>query len=90
MQYRLGGRGSQTKRVTLGKHGVLTPEQARKLAREKLGEVANGVDIAEHRKEERAKLAGLTFAEASRSSSASMPNRRAIGRRSARGLSRMM
>ena len=63
-QYRLGGRGSQTKRITLGKHGVLTPEQARKLAREKLGETAKGIDIAEHRKETRAKLAGLTFAEA--------------------------
>ncbi len=64
VQYRLGGRGTQTKRITLGKHGVLTPDQARKLAREKLGEVAKGIDVAEHRKEERAKLAGLTFAEA--------------------------
>lgn len=64
VQYRLGGRGSQTKRITLGKHGVLTPDQARKLAREKLGETAEGIDIAELRKEERAKLAGLTFAEA--------------------------
>ena len=64
VQYRLGGRGSQTRRITLGKHGVLTPDQARKLAREKLGETAKGIDIAEHRKEERAKLAGLTFADA--------------------------
>ena len=64
MQYRLGGRGAQTKRVTLGKHGTLTPEQARKAAKEKLGEVAKGVDVAEQRKEKREKLAGLTFAEA--------------------------
>ena len=64
VQYRLGGRGSQARRMTLGRHGALTPDQARKLAREKLGEVAKGIDIAEHRKEERAKLAGLTFADA--------------------------
>lgn len=64
IQYRLGGRDAPTKRMTLGKHGVLTPEEARRLAREKLGEVARGADVAEHRKETREKLAGLTFAEA--------------------------
>ena len=64
IQYRLGGRDSPTRRLTLGKHGVLTPEEARRAAKEKLGEVAKGSDVAEHRKETRAKLAGLTFAEA--------------------------
>ena len=64
VQYRLGGRGTQTKRITLGKHGILTPDEARRIAREKLGAVAKGIDVAEHRKEARAKLAGLTFAEA--------------------------
>jgi hypothetical protein len=32
LQYRKGGRGTPTKRVTLGRHGALTPEQARKEA----------------------------------------------------------
>ena len=64
LQYRLGGRGTPTKRLTLGKHGKLTPQQARDLAKEKLGEIAKGIDVAEYRKEHREKLAGLTFAEA--------------------------
>lgn len=64
VQYRLGGRGTPTKRLTLGKHGKLTPQQARDFAKEKLGETLKGIDVAEHRKEHREKLAGLTFAEA--------------------------
>ena len=64
VQYRLGGRGTPTKRLTLGKHGKLTPQQARDFAKEKLGEILKGVDVVEHRKEHREKLAGLTFAEA--------------------------
>ena len=64
VQYRLGGRGTPTKRLTLGKHGKLTPQQARDFAKEKLGEILKGVDVAEHRKEHREKLAGLTFADA--------------------------
>lgn len=63
VQYRLGGRGTPTKRLTLGKHGKLTPQQARDFAKEKLGEILKGVDVAEHRKEHREKLAGLTFTE---------------------------
>lgn len=42
LQYRLGGRGTPTKRLTLGKHGKLTPQQARDLAKEKLGETEEG------------------------------------------------
>ena len=53
-----------TKRLTLGKHGKLTPQQARDFAKEKLGEILKGIDVAEHRKEHREKLALLTFAEA--------------------------
>ena len=33
-------RGTDQKRLTLGKHGVLTPDEARKLAKEELGKVA--------------------------------------------------
>jgi integrase len=43
-QYRTGGRGSPTRRYTVGKHGTLTPEQARKAAQSVLGNVANGKD----------------------------------------------
>ena len=64
LQYRLGGRGTPTKRFTLGKHGKLTPQKARDIAKEKLGDIAKDIDVAEHRKERREKLAGLTFAEA--------------------------
>jgi integrase len=44
VQYRAGGR---TRRVGLGVHGAATPEQARKLARDRLGAVARGEDPAE-------------------------------------------
>ncbi len=64
LQFRLGGRGTPAKRITLGRHGRLTPDEARRLAKEKIGEVAKGIDVAEHRKEKREKLAGLTFADA--------------------------
>jgi integrase len=50
-QYRKGGR---TRRISLGRHGTLTVEQARLLAKEVLGDVAKGEnpaeDIAQHRK----------------------------------------
>ncbi len=50
--------------MTLGKHGPLTPQQARDLAKERLGEVAKGIDVAEEKREARAKLSGLTLAQA--------------------------
>jgi len=46
VQYRLGGRKGRTRRVTIGNHGVLTPEQARTQAKRLLGEVAAGRDPA--------------------------------------------
>ncbi len=50
-QYRLPGLGRRgtTKRVTLGTHGVLTPEEARRLAKRELGRVAQGLDPAAER-----------------------------------------
>lgn len=47
IQYRSQGR---TRRYTLGAHGTLTPDQARKLAQKKLGEVAEGGNPSEERK----------------------------------------
>lgn len=44
VQYRPGGGTTTAKRYTIGKHGPLTPEQARKEARIILGDVATGSD----------------------------------------------
>jgi hypothetical protein len=44
VQYRMGGRNSPTKRVSIGVHGTLTPDQARSNAKRILLEVANGLD----------------------------------------------
>ena len=53
VQYRVGGRKGRTRRVTVGKHGPMTPEQARQDARRILGEVAAGSDPAEGRTQAR-------------------------------------
>ena len=51
VQYRLPGLGRRgaVKRVTLGEHGRLTPDEARRLAKRELGRVAQGHDIAAER-----------------------------------------
>jgi integrase len=54
LQYRKGGRGAPTKRVTIGRHGALTPDQARKEAARLLGAIANGSDPAAIRAAEKA------------------------------------
>ena len=47
VKYRAGsGRGAPTRRVTLGRVGTLTPDEARTLARKTLGAVAHGSDPA--------------------------------------------
>lgn len=51
VQYRAGGR---TRRVAIGRHGVLTAELARRKAREVLGAVAGGENPAQAIAEERA------------------------------------
>jgi len=43
-QYRMGGRSQPTRRKTIGKHGPLTPEQARKRAKELAALVTQGTD----------------------------------------------
>lgn len=50
IQYRSGGR---TRKHTLGKHGILTPDQARSMARERLAEVAKGNDPSAQRRADR-------------------------------------
>src|SRR5271170_3977155 len=44
VQYKIGGRGGETRRKSLGLHGVLTAEEARTEARKWLGERAKGGD----------------------------------------------
>jgi len=66
VEYRLGGRGTAQKRMTIGKHGVSTPDQARQRAKEELGKVARGDDVSQARKEKREKLTSLTFADAAK------------------------
>lgn len=46
VQYRLGGRGGRAQRLTLGTHGTITPDQARQKAKQVLGRIADGVDVA--------------------------------------------
>lgn len=50
----------RTRRLSIGKVGTLTPDEARKLAREKLAAVAHGADPSAERKEART---ALTVAE---------------------------
>ena len=64
VQYRMGGRGTPSKRLVIGRRGDLTLDAARKLARKRLGDVAQGVDVVQARKDERMKLTGLTFRDA--------------------------
>ncbi len=56
VQYRIPGLGRRgfPKRIVLGEHGVLTPEEARRLARQQLGKVAHGADPAADRAARRA------------------------------------
>jgi integrase len=48
----------RVRRITLGRYGVLTVEQARKLAQEKIGQIVRGGDPAEER---RGQLRSATF-----------------------------
>ena len=65
-EYRLRGAGGSPKRISLGKHGVLTPDQAKQRAKEELGKVANGKDVAQEKRDARERLTSLTFADAAK------------------------
>jgi site-specific recombinase XerD len=51
LQYRMGGRGTKTKRYTIGKEGALRAQSARKLAEGLYGDVRNGTDIADAKRQ---------------------------------------
>ena len=46
LRYRMGGRGSPLKTLTLGRHGGLTPDMARRQAVTMLGDIQRGIDPA--------------------------------------------
>jgi integrase len=57
-EYRLKGAGGSPKRVTLGRHGALTPDEARRRTSVELGKVADNRDVAQEKREAREKLTG--------------------------------
>ena len=58
VQYQLGGRKGRTRRVTIGRHGELTPTAARVEAKRLLGEVAIGRDPASERNKKKGETLG--------------------------------
>mgnify|MGYP003382451170 CR=1 FL=1 len=60
--YRLGGRGSKRRRLTLGEFPALSLAEARNLAQRQLGEVAGGADPAAEREQFRRPSVGTTLA----------------------------
>jgi integrase len=56
VRYRTGGRGSQARRRVIGRHGVLTAEEARVRARRDLARVADGYDPAAQKDQTREAL----------------------------------
>ena len=60
-QYRLGGRGAKTRRFTIGKHGKLTAEAARKKAEALALSVANGIDPQREKAEQVRRSIDLAF-----------------------------
>lgn len=52
-EYRLGGRKGRTQRLSIGKLGDFTPDQARRQAEALRGRVLEGIDVATERKRQR-------------------------------------
>ena len=63
VEYKLGGRGGSSQRMTIGKHGALTADDARRIAKEKLLQVSQGIDVARQKRENRSKLQAETLRE---------------------------
>ncbi len=60
-QYRLGGRAGRTRRVTIGKHGSLTPDAARKEAERLAVLISQGVDPQQQKQDNARKAVDLAF-----------------------------
>ncbi|HXH00235.1 MAG TPA: site-specific integrase [Sphingomicrobium sp.] len=61
IQYRTGGRGTPTRRYTIGRHGVLTPNTAKLEAKRLLGLVSEGKDPAAAKRDARTMATDLAF-----------------------------
>ena len=67
VRYRMGGRGTPLRTLTLGRHGSLTPELARRQAQQVIGQVRGGIDPAAEKARKIAEdRGGLTVADLSR------------------------
>lgn len=64
VEYRLGGRQGRCRRMTFARHGVLTPDQARRKALTLKADLAQGIDVADVKQEHQRRLRADTFAEA--------------------------
>lgn len=60
-QYRMGGRAGKTRRVTIGKHGNLTPDAARKEAERLSRLLSQGVDPQQQKQDNARKAVDLAF-----------------------------
>lgn len=60
-QYRLGGRAGKTRRFSIGKHGTLTPDRARKQAEELAALVRQGIDPQQQKQDEGRRAVDLAF-----------------------------
>lgn len=60
-QYRMGGRGTPTRRWTIGRHGDLTPDNARTLAEKLSFKVHSGVDPIEEERERKQRASTMAF-----------------------------
>ena len=85
VQYRLGGRKGRTRRVTIGKHGTVTPDKAREAAKRLLGQVADGQDPAEGKTQARKEPTVAQVADRYLEEHVAVHNKPSQGRR-ARGL----
>jgi integrase len=60
-QYRMGGREASTQRYTVGAHGKLTADAARKLAEKLVVQISQGIDPVAARKQSRRDAVDLAF-----------------------------
>lgn len=60
-QYRTGGREARARRMTIGKHGLFTPDRARERAKDLAQAVRSGIDPLDFKREERRQAVDLAF-----------------------------
>lgn len=63
VEYRIGGRRGRNRRMTIGRLGELTVEDARRKAQRLKVEIADGIDVLQKRDAARTRMAGKRFDE---------------------------